>query len=84
MIRYDVAALGGFGDLWLFSDPDRKQARKRDYRPAIVAAYSCSECGARRGEPCVRQTLVGPMVRRLPHLGRGKPGRNDPAVGEGA
>lgn len=72
--------LGGFADLWLFSDQEPKfKPRQRDYRPAIVATYPCTQCGASIGESCRRRTVAGLVLRRLPHLGRGKPGRNDPS-----
>lgn len=81
MMRFDFAASGTFGDLWLFSDEGKRLPLKRDFRPAIVAAYACPYCGAERGQPCTRPTLIGRLERRLPHVGRGKPGRNDPREG---
>lgn len=73
--------MSNFGDLWLYSDPeDRAKLRPRNLRSRVVAVYRCEECGAPAGESCTRKTISGPVERRLPHLGRGKPGRNDPAL----
>lgn len=61
----------GFGNLWLWSDADGYKARGRDYRAAVVRDYPCGVCGVGAGELCVRESLSGPVVRRLPHVGRG-------------
>lgn len=76
MIADGFVALGGFGDLWLFGDPEQKYRRRtRDLRADIVAARACPICGAPVGELCRRDSVGGPLLRRLPHVGRGKPGR---------
>lgn len=69
-----ILAIGGFADLWLYSEPDtRFTARSRDFRPDIVAHYGCPNCGARVGQLCRRRTIAGIVTRRLPHMGRGEP-----------
>ncbi len=69
-----IVALGGFADLWLYSETDYK-VRGRDFRASVVATYPCERCGAVAGEPCHRLTVAGVLERKLPHFGRGRPGR---------
>lgn len=70
-------AIGGFADLWLYADQEQKfKPRERDYRADVVAAYACGKCGAKAGVACRRLTAMGMHVlRRMPHMGRGRPGR---------
>lgn len=76
MIADGFVAIGGFADLWLYSDREQKyRPRQRDYRSELVARYPCTVCGAEPGELCCRKSVAGVLPRRLPHLGRG------PAVG---
>lgn len=64
-------AIGTFADLPLWADPDTDGKRfHRDLR-AHVLADPCPTCGAIAGAPCQRETIAGPMTRRLPHTGRG-------------
>lgn len=66
-------ALGTFADCWLFADPDFIGRRfRRDLR-AHVIADPCPTCGAKAGESCTRETDAGPVLRGLPHTGRGGP-----------
>jgi hypothetical protein len=72
-------AIGGFADLWLYSDRESTyRLRPRDLGLSVVAAYACDTCGADVGEPCRRRTIAGVLDRRRPHFGRSKPGRNRP------
>lgn len=63
----------GFGSFWIWSDKEEKaKQRRRDYRLS-ARRQPCETCGAKTGEPCVRQTLRGPVARQLPHVGRAPP-----------
>jgi hypothetical protein len=66
-------AIGGFGDLWLYSGKETTASIKpRDLRRAVVAAYPCETCRAEKGVACHRVSAAGVIVRGLPHFGRGK------------
>lgn len=81
MLSHEFVALGGFGDLPMWGDPiETFKPRVRNYRSAVVAVYACSVCGAKAGERCTRPTVFGRVERKLPHFGRGKPGRYEPYV----
>lgn len=72
------SAIENFGDLWLYSDREpTAKPRPRDFRPDVIAVHPCPVCGAARGRPCTRRNLSGVVLRRLPHLGRNKPRRNN-------
>lgn len=74
MLSDGFVAIGGFADLWLYSDSDAHRW-KRDFRVDVVAEHPCPTCGAAAGQLCRRPTIAGVMVpRRLPHFGR-EPGR---------
>jgi len=71
-----MQAVGGFADFWLWGDVERGTKLKgRDYRPDIIRNQACPVCGAAKGKPCTRQTLAGPVQKRIHHLGRNKPRR---------
>jgi len=64
----------GFGSMWLYSDREPAYKLKgRDFRASVVRKYQCEVCGSKPGEYCVRQTVRGPIQRRLPHAGRADP-----------
>lgn len=66
-----AVAIGGFADLWLYSETDYR-ARKRDLRASVIAD-PCQTCGAEPGKLCTRPTIAGPVLRQMPHVGRGGP-----------
>lgn len=71
MSYYQPFSTPGFGAMWLFSDRESiYKIRQRDYHLG-ARDHPCSQCGAEPGTACVRQTVGGPVLRRLPHLGRG-------------
>jgi hypothetical protein len=73
-----MQAVGGFADWWLWGEPEYGiKLKPRDFRLDVITRLECPVCGAKRGEFCTRPTLAGRVQRRVSHLGRNKPRRNN-------
>lgn len=73
IVGHERIATQGFSSFWIWSDRETTyKPRGRDYRLS-ARQHECPVCGAKKGDPCVRKTVCGPLPKMLAHPGRCPP-----------